>query len=566
MNAKAAAAEHAGTPPGARAGISAAPRAAAQSAGEGWLERNLRPVAILIVAAGFLVRLVFAGRSFFNPDEALYYLFADQPTLWGAYRASLGTAHPPLLILFLHFWKFAGRSELMLRLPSVLAGAGFCWFTFRWMETAFHRTAGLIALVVVAFSPTMIGIAIELRQYSLLFCFLAAALYWLEAAIQESSVRKMLWFVLFECLAILTHYSAVFFVVAAGVYGLVRIAESSLPRKVAAAWVAGECGAAGIYAVLCVTHLWKVRSLIPLWFGGFNQYFFHGDFADLFGFLREKTPPVFQYYFGEKYLGDAMLAVWIAGVAMLLLRGLVRKRDDSHSTAHGILLVFPFLAMWGAVATGRYPYYPDRHGVVLAPFAIAAVSVMLAAMVRQKAWAGLALAMALTAISSTAGYSSDAFPVTRDQRREQMAAAVHYVQQSIPADEPILLDNQSSMVAAYYLCAPGEAGAFYETERDLAAFRCEGHSYASLGYRTWMLTDKNLPAKFHEWAEQWKLKPGSRVWIAQFSWRADLDADLRENVAAFRCLASTRLGKDIVIFPLRVGPELLPEPVAACGD
>ena len=566
VKAKAAAAEHSAAPHGTGAGISAAHPVGANETGEGRRERNLRVLAILIVAAGFVIRLVFSSRSFFNPDEALLYLFSDQNSLWEAYRASLGTAHPPLLILFLYFWKFLGRSELMLRLPSVVAGAGFCWFTFRWVETALGRTAGLIALAVVAFSPTMIGIAIELRQYSLLLFFMAGALYYLESAIREASAGKMLWFVLFEYLAILTHYSAIFFVVAAGVYALVRLAERRLPGKAVAAWVAGECGAAGIYAVLFVTHVWKVRSVIPVWAGGYNQFFFRGGFADIFGFLRERTPPVFQYFFGEKYVAQVMLVLWIAALAMLLVRGLFRQRGDGHSTTSlGLLLLLPFLALWGAVAIGKYPYYPGRHVVVLAPFAIAAVSALLATLVRQKVWAGLALAALVTVVASTAGYASDSFPITPDQRRDLMTAAVRYIRQNIPANEPILLDNQSSMVAAYYLCAPGEAGAFYGTEQELVPFRCEGHSYTALNYRAWMLTDKNLPAKFRKLAQERDLKAGSRVWIVQFSWRADLDADLRENLPEFRCLVSARFGKEIAVFPLVVGPDLSPAPVAPCG-
>jgi len=534
--------------------------------GQDWLQRNQNALAMLIVAAGFAIRLVNAGRSFFNPDEALLFLFSDQPSIWQAYKASLGTAHPPLLILFLYFWRFLGRSELMLRLPSVLAGAGFCWFTFRWMEKAFSGTAGVVALVIAAFSPTLIGIAIELRQYSLLVFFLAAALYYLEAALQSGSAREMWAFHFFLYLAILTHYSAVFFVVAAGVYALVRIAAGRQGKGAATAWVAGQCAAAGLYAGLFVTHVWKVRGEFPLWSGGYNQFFFRGEFADIFSFLREGTPAVFQYLFGESHLAQAMLLLWMAGLTMLLLWGLFRNRSYASSITLGLLLLLPFLTLWGAVATGKYPYYPGRHTIILAPFAIAAVSALLAAVVRQKLWAGLALAAAVAVISSSAGYTAEAFPITRDQRRELMTEAVRYVQQSVPANEPILLDNQSSMMAAYYLCAPGEAGAFFESASEFTPFHCGGHFFAALNYRSWMLTEKNLPAKFHDFAKQWNLKPGNRIWMVQLSWRADLDEDLRNHVPAFRCLASTRFGKDIVVFPLQVSPELSAAPVTACGN
>src|SRR6185437_1749538 len=81
----------------------------------------------LFIAAGLFLRLRLAWLTFLNPDEALHYFFAHQPSLKLAYQASLSTAHPPLMILFLHYWSFLGRSEFFLRLPFVIAGTLFCW-------------------------------------------------------------------------------------------------------------------------------------------------------------------------------------------------------------------------------------------------------------------------------------------------------------------------------------------------------------------------------------------------------------------------------------------------------
>ena len=65
----------------------------------------------LLIGAGFFLRLRLAWLTFLNPDEALHYLLSHQPSLKLAYEASLTTAHPPLMILFLHYWSFLGRSE-----------------------------------------------------------------------------------------------------------------------------------------------------------------------------------------------------------------------------------------------------------------------------------------------------------------------------------------------------------------------------------------------------------------------------------------------------------------------
>ncbi len=531
---------------------------------ESWLQRHLNALAALVIAAGFVIRLIVASRSFLNPDEALLYLFSNQKTAYLACKASLGTAHPPLLLIFLYFWNFLGHSELMLRLPSVFAGTGFCWFIFKWMEKAFSRTAGWIALSVAAFSPTLIGISAELRQYSLLLFFTVAALYYLEAAIQESSARKMWCFNLFLFAAILVHYAAVFFVLAAGLYTLARLADAKLPGKTIVVWGAGQAGALAIYGILYVTQVTKVKEMIPLWSGYYNQYYFHGEFEDIFTFLRENTPPVFHYLFGEKYIGEIMLVLWAVGVAILLLRGVLPGRGYSHSSQLGLLVLLPFMAVWAAAIAGKYPYFAGRHTVLLAPFAIAVVSALLASVAAQRLWRGLLVGTVLAAVLSAFGYSAGSFPITEDQRRGLMSAAVRYVQETIPRNEPILLDYQSSMMAAYYLCAPEEARGFYASATELTPVSCNGHLFAALNFRSWMLTDKNFPSKFGELVRQFGMKRGNRVWVIQMGWGANLDAELRENVPQLRCLTAKRFGKEIVIIPLAVSRELSAEPVADC--
>src|ERR1700693_2007131 len=81
------------------------------------------PGFVLLLA--FLVRLWKASGTFLNLDEAMHCLAATKPSLAEAYRAGLGLAHPPLLILLLNVWQRFGTSELFLRLPSVIAGTLF---------------------------------------------------------------------------------------------------------------------------------------------------------------------------------------------------------------------------------------------------------------------------------------------------------------------------------------------------------------------------------------------------------------------------------------------------------
>src|SRR6185312_5738157 len=117
----------------------------------------------LLLCAGLFLRLWLAGAIFLNPDEALHYLLSVQPSLALTYQETLGTAHPPLYIVFLHYWGHLGSSEFFLRLPSVAASLGFYWMIFLWLARVVSRKAALIAFTLMLFSPALIYLSVELR-------------------------------------------------------------------------------------------------------------------------------------------------------------------------------------------------------------------------------------------------------------------------------------------------------------------------------------------------------------------------------------------------------------------
>src|SRR5215813_9194237 len=75
-----------------------------------------------VLAVGVAVRLWHATGTYLNPDEALHFFVANKVTWWETYQASLNVSHPPLLIVLLRVWRGLGTSEMMLRLPSIIAG------------------------------------------------------------------------------------------------------------------------------------------------------------------------------------------------------------------------------------------------------------------------------------------------------------------------------------------------------------------------------------------------------------------------------------------------------------
>jgi 4-amino-4-deoxy-L-arabinose transferase-like glycosyltransferase len=528
---------------------------------ENWLHDHLNAVALAVIAAGFVVRVLVASRSYLNPDEALHYLLLNQSSVSLAYKASLTNAHPPLIYLVVYFLHFLGRSEFMLRLPSVLAGTAFCWFTFKWIGIVFDKAASVIGLVLATFSPALIALSAQLREYALLLFGIAAALYFLERAFQEKSVREMWYFSGFLYLAILSHYSAVFFTLAIGLYSVARIADSHLSRKVVAAWIGGQVGAIAIYGFLYFTHISKIKNSIAVWGMPFDGSYFHLDREGIVTFTTEHTSKIFEFIFAQEYISKAMLLCFVVGVAYLIIRDLISRRGNPLSSHSGILLLLPFIAVWGAAIAGIYPYVGSRHTVFLAPFAIAAASFLVAAVYGQKLWASFLIAALLMGASNASGKTFETGITKENQSRALLVAAVDHIQQSIPRSDLILVDMQSSFPIAYYLCALREIDTFRGEYRQ---FNCSGYPIVSLS--AWKLTPGNFPSQFEKMAHAYDLKPGDRVWVFQSGWGANLDTELPAHLPRFRCIAPKSFGENLTVIPFVVGPDLRPAtPATNCA-
>jgi hypothetical protein len=525
---------------------------------ERWLINHTNALALAVVAAGFGLRIFAATRSYLNPDEALHYLLLNQSSVFLAYKASLTNAHPPLIYLVLYYWHFLGRSELMLRLPSVVAGTAFCWMLYKWMGLAFGRAASWIGLILVTFSPAMVALSAEVRAYALLMFCVGGALYFLERAFAEKSVQKMWCFTGFLYLAILSHYSAAFFAVAAGVYALARIADSHLPRRVIVAWAGGQAGALAIYAFLYETHLSILKSSIAVWSMSFGTAYFHRDSVSLLTFSRENTLGVFLFLFGERYVALMMMLCFAAGVAFFFGKALLSRQADLRSNRMGILLLFPFISVWCAAIVGIYPYLGSRHTVFLAPFAIAAASYLVAAASGQRLWAGILVAALLMVVSNTSHESVPTEEMTENQSPALMASAVSYMEQSIPRGDLILVDYQSSLPFAYYFCGPRTIFPIETFHGGYMEFRCNGRDVVSL--QGWKVIPQTFRMQFEKMARSQALKSGEGVWVFQTGWGVDLGTELADHDEAFRCLAPKRFGGGVTVTPFIVGPDFSPEP------
>jgi hypothetical protein len=521
---------------------------------ESWFEDHAGVAAALVVLLGFLVRLWAASGIFLNPDEALHFRLANQSSLALAYGQSTTAAHPPLLILFLYYWRALGASDLWLRLPSVIAGSIFCWIFFKWLTQVTDRLTGFIGLLFVSSLLPIIMLAAEVRQYALLLAFLGGALYLLDRGFVENSVGLIAASAFYLYLAMLTHYSAFLFAGALGIYALLWIFMQRMPVKVLVTWAVGQLGVLVLAAFLYKTHLSRIgagesRTVLEGWMTYIRRSYFDRTHDNPLLFLVSHTFGVFQYFFGQLAVGIVVGVLFLVGVFLLL------REKSSGSRRLGLFVLLSFAVVGAASMVHVYPYGGTRHSALLVIPGIAGVSVAVVRLASGRWTRALAIAGVIVMLCLVFGKLRQPRMERADQSRKRMAAALEFVQQNVAPSSPIFVDYQTDLVLGHYLCQQRPVPLQIHPT-GFEEFSCSGRHVASTGYPTWTFSSEKFRSDWEQAVQALGLKPGDTVWVFQTGWGIDLPEQLQKNFVEFRDLHFESFGKNIKTFKLTVGQPM----------
>jgi hypothetical protein len=522
------------------------------SASRRGLTHRLTAVApALLIFTGLMARLISAHSKFLNADEAMHYLLAMQPTLAETYRASLGTAHPPLLIIFLHYWAMIAHSEFFLRLPSVLAGTAAGWFLYAWLRDATDRATALIALSLLLFSPALIYISAEIRQYALLLCFMSATLYFLDRAFRENSPGLMIASAVALYLALFTHYAALIFAVTIGFYGLLRIIDMRPKSLLIAAWAVTQAGCAAIAAFLWKTHISVIRHR-SLTQDVAESYLrgslFHWGQENLIVFVARANLRLFHFLFSEGAVSILGMVLYVAGIVVLL-----RTRESSHQEGRptarqfGVLLLLPFVINCAAALAGVYPYGGTRHDAYLAIFTMTAIAIGISRWKPSQRWARpLAIVVAMTICNFTV-VPAGSYIRPQSQKKELMEQAVAYLSASATPGSMILTDYESGLLLSYYVCHAdithsGELTTFFYVSR------CRQYESASLLPRLWVFRTDTFPQQMQELGKsEPALMRAHEIWLFQAGFIVDREPEFHALLAQYGCSLPRKFGANILV-------------------
>jgi hypothetical protein len=493
-----------------------------------------------------------AGAYFLNPDEALHNLLASQPSVGLAYKAALTNAHPPLLILVLYYWRSLGQSELMLRMPSVLAGTACCWLAYLWLKEVTDRSTAFIGLLLLAFAPTMIGLSAEIRQYALLLFFMSGCLYLSERAMRQNSTPLMILFSLSLYGALLVHYSSLLFVFTIGVYMLVRLYPYGKRPRLVAVWGAGQIGALALTAYYLSTHVARLKQsgmaqgIAETWL---RKSIYHPGENQVAAFVAAQTLRVFTYLLSHGVAGTLALAAFVVGMASLLKKPSTGKRPAARELA--LLLGLPFVVNCAVALAGLYPYGGTRHNAFLALFGLSGAAIGLAAWKPRRNWI-----RPLVIFSSLA--LCNRFPApppqikAKNHRRVLMKDAVESLRGPAAAGSIIFADYQSGLLLGYYVCGHGVVQMFPPFPA-FARNECGPYTAITTRPQEWKFYASALPGQLASAAQAYHLAPGTKLWLFDAGWITDSTPVLREQLRHLGCAAPHSFGENILLCQFEVG-------------
>jgi Dolichyl-phosphate-mannose-protein mannosyltransferase len=526
----------------ARNGIERRPAAA------GWLAARANLIVPAVLAAGFLLRLAAAWRNFLTADEVLHYALVHQPSLAAVYHVTLHEAHPPLFFFLLYFWSWLGRSELLLRAPSLIAGTVLAWVVYEWLRKSFGPGAGWSGLLLVSFAPMMVAMSAEVRDYALLLLMMAGALYFLESALERQSAPRMALFAALLLAAVLTDYSTLWFAVAVGIYALVRIARKRPSPAVLRVWFGAQLAVAAVYLVLYFTHVAKLRTstlALQARAGWLSQFYFHPGKDSLLGFALGNSLMVFRTLFSSNLAAIPLFVIFLVGVILLLEPGAGRP-GGPPARSLALLLVLPFILNCAAALAGLFPYGGRRQELYLILFAVAGIGYALARLGGKAVGPGLAAAAAILLLIYLRPLSPTGIRA-ENLRRGWMTGAVEAIHRRVPAGSLIFSDYQSTLALSYYLC-PGQPFPFAALERRMGEFPCDGYRIVSTSREQQIASLENFPRDLGQVRNRYHLEPGQPLWIFHAAGDTDRLRKLEKLFPQLRFPAGQAFGANVVLF------------------
>jgi hypothetical protein len=438
-----------------------------------------------------------------------------------------------------------------------LAGTACCWITYRWLKLVTDRSTAFVGLLMFAFSPALIELSAEVRQYALLLFFMSSCLYLSERALRENSSFLMVLFSLSLCGALLTHYSSFIFAFTLGVYMLVRLYPYGKWPRLVAVWVTGQVGALALASYYLITHVAELKrrgmaeGIAETWL---RKSIFHAGENHALVFIAAQTLRVFTYLLSHGVGGTLAFFAFLAGIISLLKWKKISGEERPSPRELALLLGVPFVVNCGAALAGLYPYGGTRHNSFLALFALSGTAVGLSLWKPAREWIKPLIIILCLAVCNF-------FPAppplirARNHHRVLMEQAMNYLRQSAPPGSIVLADHESGLLLGYYACGRGVVQIFPPFV-PLAQAQCGTYTVFTPPPDKWKYSAGDVSGEMAELAATYHLASGTKIWFFDAGWIVDSTPALRKQLQQLGCSAPREFGENILLCQCALGEKV----------
>jgi hypothetical protein len=186
-----------------------------------------------ILWLAFAVRAFGLGNSDLWLDEGITAFVSGKPLLEIlAYCATRLQSHPPGYYLVLHLWRLlAGDTEFALRVLATIGGVLTVVLAAVLARRWFGKGAAILVGLLMAVQPMGIQYGREARMYAWLMAMALLSVYLLDQAIARNRRRDWALFLATAFVSLTLHYLSALFLLAYGLFLLVRWRELAACRR-----------------------------------------------------------------------------------------------------------------------------------------------------------------------------------------------------------------------------------------------------------------------------------------------------------------------------------------------
>jgi mannosyltransferase len=216
----------------------------------------------LVLGIGALLRLATLGVQSLWLDEGV--------SFWTVNRSLPGLIEllsdyiRPLFFLVLYPAYLLGGQEWLLRLPSALAGVASLGLFYLLGQVLFDRPTALLATALLALSPLHLWYSQEARFYALVGFLALSAVYFAVRGLKYNRLNDWVLFGIFEGIGLWTEASAVWFILAINLGGLLLIRYLFVERRILG-WALAQAIGVALYLPRVFTFVNTVQGGATSW-------------------------------------------------------------------------------------------------------------------------------------------------------------------------------------------------------------------------------------------------------------------------------------------------------------